>query len=65
MRLLIFTRNQRPLSAAVIGLLNSLVLPSREQGCGMLLPSATASYLCHWGHDIGGKKKEGFALLIY
>ena len=31
----------------------------------MLLPSATASYLCHWGHDIGGKKKEGFALLIY
>lgn len=40
-RLLIFTRKWCPPSTAVVRLLNYLVSHSREQGCGMLLPSAT------------------------
>lgn len=58
-------KNQCTPSAAVMGLLNYLVLHSREQGCEKLLPSAISSYSCHWGYNIGGKEKEVFALLIY
>lgn len=64
-RLLISTRNQCPPSIALMRLLSDLVSHSREQGCGMLLPSTISSPSSHWEHNIGGKEKEGIALLIY